>query len=133
MEPYVNLKEFHSTYEVYASDEPHLPAEDIRELRRKLMKEEYEEYVKGEEENDLVQIADAIADIIYIALGTAVSYGIPFDKVWKEVHASNMSKLGPDGKPIRREDGKILKGPNFFEPKIAEILEKEKNVVSESN
>lgn len=131
---YGQLKEFHTVYDVYASTTPHLPNEPIRELRKDLLKEEYEEYLDAEKNNDLVEIADALADIIYIAAGTALSYGIPLDKVWEEVHSSNMSKLDADGNPIRRADGKILKGPTFFPPNITKILEEAKeDAVSETN
>jgi len=91
-------------------------------LRRKLLKEEVEEYFEGEDKDDLENVAKELADIIYIVCGTAVSYGIPLDRVFDEVHRSNLSKLGDDGKPLRREDGKILKGPNYSPPNIKKIL-----------
>lgn len=119
------LKEFHDVYECYSGTKPHLPANEIRQLRVNLLKEEWAEYLDAEANDDLVEIADALADMVYICLGTAVAYGIPFDKIWEEVHASNMSKLDSDGRPIRREDGKVLKGPRFFEPKIETIIKQE--------
>jgi predicted HAD superfamily Cof-like phosphohydrolase len=84
-------------------------------LRIRLLREEFDEYIKAENEDDIVEIADALADIIYIACGTAVSYGIPLDKVFDEVHRSNMAKL-VDGKPIRRDDGKVLKPEGWTPP-----------------
>lgn len=94
-----------------------------RNLRTSLLKEEFLEYMVAENSHSLVDIADALADMMYIIYGTAVSYGIPIDEIFEEVHRSNMSKLDRYGKPILREDGKILKGPNYFKPRIREILE----------
>jgi predicted HAD superfamily Cof-like phosphohydrolase len=89
----------------------------------KLLAEEMYEYTVAENENDIIEIADALADIIYIACGTAASYGIPLDKVFEEVHRSNMAKL-VDGKPIYREDGKVLKPEGWTPPDIDGVLEK---------
>ena len=119
-----NVLEFHETYGAHIQQLPKLPKEDIRKLRFDLLEEEWQEYVEAEKENDLVGIADALADMIYIINGTAVSYGIPLNEIFSEVHSSNMSKLGEDGKPIYREDGKVLKGPNYFRPNIKAIIEK---------
>lgn len=121
--PYKDLWQFHKAFECPTSLTPKLPDEETRQLRLDLLEEEWEEYLKAEEENDLVEIADALADIIYIAYGTAVAYGLPMDRVFNEVHSSNMSKLGADGRPLRRADGKVMKGPNFRPPDIETILE----------
>jgi predicted HAD superfamily Cof-like phosphohydrolase len=94
-----------------------------RWLRIGLMAEEVAEYLDAELDDDLVGVADALGDIGVIADGTALAYGIPLDEVRKEIHRANMSKLGEDGKPILREDGKVLKGPNYSPPDIAAILE----------
>lgn len=123
MHPFHQVKEFHEKFDAYRSDKPELPADDVRKLRIALIEEEVKEFLAGEANNDLVEIADALADIIYVCCGCAVAYGIPLDKVIDEVHASNLSKLMPDGKPLVREDGKILKGPNYFKPRIKELLE----------
>lgn len=101
---------------------PHLPGPEERELRKRLMREEMAEYLEAEDANDLENIAKELADILYIAYGTAATYGFNLDDVFDLVHASNMSKLGADGKPIVREDGKILKGPNYQAPDIAGYL-----------
>jgi len=114
------LIEFHKAYGQEIGEGFKKPS--VRALRESLLREEFNEYIDGERNSDIVEIADALADIVYVAVGAAVAYGIPFDKVFAEVHASNMSKLGADGKPIKREDGKILKGPNYFRPRIAEII-----------
>ncbi|MGJ8666582.1 MAG: hypothetical protein ACSHW7_09470 [Patiriisocius sp.] len=95
-------------------------------LRYELMREENEEYLEAANNNDLVEVADALGDMLYILCGTIIEHGMQ-DKiveVFNEIQRSNMSKLGADGKPIYREDGKVLKGPNYFKPNIAEILEK---------
>ena len=101
---------------------PALPDTATRDLRKKLLAEEYTEYTTAEAEDDIVEIADALADLIYIACGTAVAYGIPLDRVFAEVHRSNMSKLGENGRPIYRDDGKVLKGPTYSPPNIKTIL-----------
>jgi len=95
-------------------------------LRYKLMREENEEYLEAANTNDLVEVADALGDMLYILCGTIIEHGMQhkIDEIFDEIQRSNMSKLGADGKPIYREDGKVLKGPNFFTPKIAAILEK---------
>jgi predicted HAD superfamily Cof-like phosphohydrolase len=115
--------DFHKAFGQKVGDKPELPDINERGLRMKLLREEFEEYMEAEEENDLVEIADALADLIYIACGTAVSYGIPLDKIYDEVHRSNMSKL-VDGKPIYREDGKVMKPEGWSPPDIKGILEK---------
>lgn len=116
------VHEFHRVYDCNISSEPKLPDREERSLRIGLLKEEYNEYIQAEKMGDLVEIADALADMLYIINGTCVSYGIPIDEIFNEVHASNMSKLDQNGKVIRREDGKVLKGPNYFKPKILEII-----------
>lgn len=116
------VAEFHRIYSVYISDKPQLPVKETRDLRISLLKEEFNEYLLGEYNDDIVEIADALGDMLYIIHGTAVSYGIPLDEVFSEIHRSNKSKLGEDGKPIYREDGKVLKGPNFFKPDVAGII-----------
>ena len=120
---YNDVKEFQTAVGQNVGTKPEFPDEAERELRIRLLKEEWEEYIQGECKHDLENIAKELADIIYIVCGTAVSYGIPLDKVFDEVHASNMAKL-IDGKPVRREDGKIVKGKNYEAPRLDEILYK---------
>ena len=93
-------------------------------LRFNLMKEENEEYLEATENNDLVEVADALGDMLYILCGTIIEHGMQhkIEKVFDEIQRSNMSKLSEDGKPIYREDGKVLKGPNYFKPNIKRIL-----------
>ena len=98
-------------------------SEEIK-LRFKLMEEENLEYLKASKENDIVEIADALGDMLYILCGTIISHGLQnkIEEIFQEIQSSNMSKLGDNGKPIYREDGKVLKGPNYFKPDIRKIL-----------
>lgn len=116
------VKAFHRAFDQPVNNKPFLPGKDERELRYKLMVEEFKEYTDAEEQNDIVEIADALADMIYIICGTAASYGIPLEAVFSEVHDSNMAKLGPDGKPIKREDGKIIKPEGWQPPDVVGVL-----------
>ena len=120
---YTDVRDFHQAFGQRIGDKPELPDENERKLRVKLLREEFREYLDGESFNDLVEVADALADIIYIACGTAVSYGIPLDDVFAEVHRSNMAKL-VDGKVIRREDGKVQKPDGWTAPDVKGVLEK---------
>lgn len=86
------------------------------------MIEELRELCDAMEAEDLLAVADGLADLLYVVFGTAVAYGIPIDRVFAEVHASNMSKLGQDGRPIIGEHGKRLKGPHYRPPDIAPLL-----------
>mgnify|MGYP000434824041 FL=1 len=95
-------------------------------LRYKLMREENEEYLDAANNKDLVEVADALGDMLYILCGTIIEHGMQYkiEEVFNEIQKSNMSKLGADGNPIYREDGKVLKGPNYFQPDIKSILDK---------
>ena len=95
-------------------------------LRFKLMDEENKEYYEAANKSDLVEVADALGDMLYILCGTILEHGMQhkIEEVFEEIQRSNMSKLGADGKPIYREDGKVLKGPNYFKPNIESILDK---------
>ena len=121
--PHDAVREFHEAFNLPVGSRPNLPTHDVRTLRQNLLREEFTEYMDAEHTDDIVEIADALADIIYIACGTAVAYGIPLDDVFAEVHRSNMAKLGPDGKPIYRDDGKVLKPADWSPPDVRGILE----------
>ena len=120
-----SVKLFHKKFNIDYLDEPtaNIP-EEIKQLRFKLMEEENLEYLKATRENDLVEIADALGDMLYILCGTIISHGLQnkIEEIFQEIQSSNMSKLGKNGKPIYREDGKVLKGPNYFKPNIRKIL-----------
>ena len=118
---YTDVKEFHQAFGQRVGKKPELPDREERDLREKLLIEEVNEYCNAEYADDLVEIADALADIIYIACGTAVSYGIPLDKLFAEVHRSNMAKL-VDGKVIRRSDGKVQKPEGWIPPDVKSVL-----------
>jgi len=123
MSYFTDVKEFHETFGQRIGEKPEFPDDEERKLRVKLLREEFREYLDGESFENLVEVADALADIIYIACGTAVSYGIPLDDVFAEVHRSNMAKL-VDGKVLRREDGKIQKPEGWTPPDIRSVLDK---------
>lgn len=117
---------FHQAFGLGVESHPNanLP-KAIAQLRFELMKEENEEYLEAANNNDMVEVADALGDMLYILCGTIIEHGMQhkIEAVFEEIQRSNMSKLGADGQPIYREDGKVLKGPNYFKPNIQGILE----------
>ena len=119
------VKAFHTAFKLGYRETPkaNLGA-NKNMLRYKLMREENEEYLDAANDNDLVEVADALGDMLYILCGTIIEHGLQhkIEAVFNEIQRSNMSKLGEDGLPIYREDGKVLKGPNYFKPDIATIL-----------
>lgn len=104
-------------------DVPDFPDLATQELRYELIKEELIELREAMDSEDIVEVADALTDILYVVYGAGHAYGIDLDCCFAEVHASNMSKLGEDGRPIYREDGKVLKGPKYFEPNLEYVLD----------
>jgi predicted HAD superfamily Cof-like phosphohydrolase len=121
------VHEFHSAFKLGIKNEPTADLGTAKNLLRfNLMKEENEEYLEAANANDLVEVADALGDMLYILAGTIIEHGMQYKiaEVFDEIQRSNMSKLGEDGHPIFRKDGKVLKGPNYFKPNIVEILEK---------
>lgn len=104
-------------------DEPQIPDWNTCSLRLDLITEEVRELEIALANEDIVDIADALTDILYVVYGAGHSFGIDLDACFSEVHRSNMSKLGQDGKPIYREDGKVLKGPDYSDPDLGAILE----------
>lgn len=119
------VEEFHTFYNVPVFKTPVFPTEVRRLLREDLMCEEWEELCQAMYKKDMVKILDGLCDLLYVVYGTAHEYGLGpiLNEAITEVHRSNMSKLGADGKPVIREDGKVLKGPNFTPPDLAGILE----------
>ena len=120
------VTEFHTAFKIGYRETPKADLGEAKNtLRFNLMKEENEEYLEAAQNNDIVEVADALGDMLYILCGTMIEHGLQ-DKiasVFDEIQESNMSKLGADGQPIYREDGKVLKGPNYFKPNILKILE----------
>jgi predicted HAD superfamily Cof-like phosphohydrolase len=125
MSPEDMVREFHRAAGLKLPDQPTLAVDDFfatPDVRQSFLAEEVDELREAEDAGDLVEIADALADIVYFAIGTAITYGIPFDQVFAEVHRSNMTKFDADGHCEVRPDGKILKGPYFERPRISQIL-----------
>ncbi|MBU79077.1 MAG: hypothetical protein CMD29_03000 [Flavobacteriales bacterium] len=123
--PINSVKKFHNAFNIDISNKPtvNIPFDKI-ELRHKLMFEENQEYYEAAKNMDLIEVADALGDMLYILCGTILTHGMQhkIEEVFDAIQDSNMSKLGEDGKPIYREDGKVLKGPNYFKPNLKEIL-----------
>jgi len=119
------VKQFHEAFGLGVKEQPEAYLGKVKNLLRyNLMKEENEEYLEAANNNDLIEVADALGDMLYILCGTIIEHGMQhkIEEVFNEIQRSNMSKLGSDGKPIFREDGKVLKGPNYFKPNIDQIL-----------
>lgn len=108
----------------FIGETPELPDEETHEFRLRLIKEEYEELSKGCDDHDIKEIADAMADLIYVVLGMAVTYGIDLVPIWEEVHSKNMQKQINDGRP----DGKVSKPEGWTPPDIKGILERQKSI-----
>jgi predicted HAD superfamily Cof-like phosphohydrolase len=121
------VKEFHEVFGLEYHELPNAAvSKHIYELRHRLMQEENDEYLEACEKGDLTQIADALGDKMYILFGTIIAHGLQhkIEELFHEIHRSNMSKLDDEGKPIYREDGKIMKSNNYFLPDIKSVLEK---------
>ncbi|MBT7655529.1 MAG: nucleoside triphosphate pyrophosphohydrolase family protein [Flavobacteriales bacterium] len=130
--PIAAVEKFHETYQLLSNHSPTVAIpEAIKTLRYELMKEENEEYKEAVDNNDMVEVADALGDMLYILCGTIITHGMQhkISEVFEEIQRSNMSKLGEDGKPIYREDGKVLKGPNYSEPDLKNTLLFPENVI----
>ena len=126
-----HVEKFHDTFGIPNEHGPTVNvSKEIVALRHRLMAEENEEYFEAALNDDLVEVADALGDMMYILCGTILSHGMQhiIEEVFEEIQASNMSKLGADGKPIYREDGKVLKGPGYFKPNIKAVLERDESV-----
>lgn len=117
------VKSWHEKFQVPVLSEPNLPAERVG-MRLSILEEEVRELREAVEAGDMVEVLDALCDIQYVLDGTFLEFGLHSVKqdAFGEVHASNMSKLGEDGEPVLREDGKVLKGPNFFRPDLAQFV-----------
>ena len=121
--PYQSVRKFHEAMGQPVADRPQFLTPERQEFRLTLIDEEYGEFLESLAEGDLVNAFKEMADMIYVIAGMAVEMGGDLDKVFDAVQESNMSKLGDDGKPIFREDGKVLKGPNYKAPDIKAVLE----------
>ena len=118
------VAEFMRAFEQDVHSDTTLREAETRALRYELIREELEELHEAFGAKDIVEVADALADLLYVVYGAGHAFGIDLDECFLEVHRSNMSKLGEDGKPVKRFDGKIMKGPGFFAPDLESILNK---------
>ena len=116
--------QFHKTFGLGINENPVGNLNERNLLRFKLMKEENEEYLEAANNDDIIEVADALGDMLYILCGTIIEHGMQdiIEDVFDEIQRSNMSKLGEDGEPIYREDGKVLKGPNYFKPNFKKFF-----------
>ena len=113
---------FMKTFGQEVKDKPSFSTEKINKLRIDLIKEELDELSEAMKNNDLLEVADALTDILYVTYGAGHAFGINLDKCFEEVQNSNMSKLDENGKPIYNESGKVMKGPNYFRPNLSKFV-----------
>ena len=122
MSNFNKVKTFMETFGQEVKTKPSFSTDKINNLRYDLIKEELEELKVAMESKDLLEVADALTDILYVAYGAGHAFGIDLDKCFAEVQNSNMSKLGENGKPIYNEAGKVMKGPKYFKPNLSKFL-----------
>ena len=113
---------FMKTFGQEVKTKPSFSSDKINKLRIDLIKEELDELQEAMEKNDLLEVADALTDILYVTYGAGHAFGIDLDKCFDEVQNSNMSKLGENGEPIYNESGKVMKGPNYFKPDLSKFV-----------
>tara|TARA_B100000700_G_C14587594_1_gene643126 strand:- start:271 stop:639 length:369 start_codon:yes stop_codon:yes gene_type:complete len=122
MSNFEKVKKFMQTFGQEVKNEPSFPNDKIVNLRYGLIQEELSELKLAMQQRNIAEIADALTDILYVTYGAGHAYGINLDKCFEEVQKSNMSKLGDNGKPIYNENGKVMKGPNYFKPNLKKFL-----------
>ena len=122
MSNFNKVKTFMNTYGQEVKERATFPKNKIVQLRIDLIEEELNELKEAVKNNDIVEVADALTDILYVTYGAGHSFGVDLDKCFDEVQRSNMSKLGVDGKPIYNESGKVMKGPDYFAPDLKKII-----------
>ena len=113
---------FMKTFGQEVKEKPSFSSDKINQLRISLIKEELDELKEAMDSRDLLEVADALTDLLYVTYGAGHAFGIDFDKCFEEVQNSNMSKLGDDGKPIYNKFGKVMKGPNYFKPNLIKYI-----------
>ena len=122
MTNFQKVKKFMEPFGQEVKSTPSFSSEKINKLRFNLIKEELDEFKQALEDNDLLEVADALTDILYVTYGAGHAFGINLDACFEEVQNSNMSKLGSDGKPIYNDQGKVMKGPNYFKPDLSKFI-----------
>ena len=122
MTNFENVKKFMQTFGQEVRTKASFPNDKIVKLRLELIREELAELKEAIEKEDIKEVADALTDILYVTYGAGHAFGINLDKCFEEVQNSNMSKLGSDGKPIYNEDGKVMKGPDYFKPNLEKFV-----------
>ena len=122
MTNFESVKKFMLTFGQEIREKASFPSNKIKALRYDLIKEELDELKEAIDNEDIKEVADALTDILYVTYGTGHAFGINLDKCFQEVQASNMSKLGLDGKPIYNDKGKVMKGPNYFKPDLSKFV-----------
>ena len=122
MTNFKSVKKFMETFGQEIKEKASFPDEKITSLRYDLIKEERGELKEAIDQKDIKEGADALTDILYVTYGAGHAFGIDLDKWFEEVQNSNMSKLGPDGKPIYNDKGKVMKGPNYFKPNLGKFV-----------
>ena len=122
MTNFENVKKFMQTFGQEVRTKASFPNDKITNLRVNLIKEELWELKEAIKKKDITEVADALTDILYVTYGAGHAFGINLDKCFEEVQNSNMSKLGPDGKPIYNEQGKVMKGPDYFKPDLNKFV-----------
>ena len=122
MSNFNKVKTFMNTYGQEVKEKATFPENKIVQLRIDLIEEELNELKEAVKNNDIVEVADALTDILYVTYGAGHSFGVDLDKCFDEVQRSNMSKLGVDGKPIYNDSGKVMKGPDYFAPDLKKII-----------
>tara|TARA_B100000963_G_C22375665_1_gene557906 strand:+ start:44 stop:415 length:372 start_codon:yes stop_codon:yes gene_type:complete len=122
MTNFESVKKFMETFGQEIKEKAEFPNKKITELRFDLIKEELGEFKDAIEKKDIKEVADALTDILYVTYGAGHAFGIDLDKCFQEVQNSNMSKLGHDGKPIYNNQGKVMKGPNYFKPDLTRFV-----------
>ena len=123
MTNFLSVKKFMETFGQEVKTKAEFPSDKIIKLRYDLIKEELGEFEDAIKSKNLKEIADSLTDILYVTYGAGHAFGIDLDKCFDEVQRSNMSKLGEDGKPIYNENGKVMKGPKYFEPNLKKFVE----------
>ncbi len=122
MTNFIKVKEFMKTFGQEIKDKPSFSDDKINKLRFDLIKEELDELKEALDNKNLLEVADALTDILYVTYGAGHAFGINLDACFQEVQNSNMSKLGENGKPIYNDAGKVMKGPNYFKPNLNKFV-----------